>query len=631
MTALWELPEGWEWVKFSEVATVASDLVDPAGFQDTPHIAPNHIESGTGRLLEYATVAADKVTSPKHRFKPGQILYSKIRPYLCKAVLIDFAGVCSADMYPINSKIDAAYLHCWMISSAFTEQASGQQGRTVLPKINQEALALLSVPVPPLAEQRRIVARVEALKARSRKVRTELEPVPRFLSEYRQSVLAAAFRGDLTAQWREQRPGTESASALLDRVRHDRQRKWESANRGKKYTRPKPVEEADVPDLPAGWCWATAEEVVADDAGIRYGIVQPGPPLKDGVPYVRGVDIQDGQVLLDQLWKTSPAIDEQYRGSRLREGDVLLGIIRHLKVAVVPKELDGGNMARTTARLRPSPLVSTEYLAGVLASPFCQTWLKSNYRGGTSMPKVNIADVCRLPIPIAPRDEQAAICEAVRQSRRLLDVVTAEVSGALAECVRLEESILAAAFRGELVEQNLADEPATVLLERIRVGRNGTAQTVAVTAPQHAAKLLVVRYIVMLLRTWNAKAARETLETCLVLMLNDDARRAILGKKPAAKAKTKKAATGRTHMPGLDHLLGELVAARFLTPPETVRGKQVFGLGANAPPAADLKAHARAEDEGRLKETLDALDALGEERSRLELDAVSHATYELVS
>jgi type I restriction enzyme S subunit len=200
---LWELPEGWAWAQFQEVAHVASNLVSPSGFQNHPHIAPNHIESGTGQLLEYTTIANDKVASPKHRFYPGQILYSKIRPYLCKAVVVDFEGLCSADMYPIASGIDTAYLHRWMVTKTFTELASHHDTRTVLPKINQEALAVLSVPVPPQAEQRRIVAAVEAVLAKVNAARDRLNRVPAILKRFRQAVLSAACSGRLTADWRE--------------------------------------------------------------------------------------------------------------------------------------------------------------------------------------------------------------------------------------------------------------------------------------------------------------------------------------------------------------------------------------------------------------------------------------------
>ena len=104
------LPPTWQWASFSDVGTVASNLVDPAAYQELPHIAPNHIESNTGRLLPYATVAQDGVTSPKHLFHRGQLLYSKIRPYLAKVVEAPFSGLCSADMYPIETTLFPRFL-----------------------------------------------------------------------------------------------------------------------------------------------------------------------------------------------------------------------------------------------------------------------------------------------------------------------------------------------------------------------------------------------------------------------------------------------------------------------------------------------------------------------------------------
>ncbi|RBY92239.1 hypothetical protein DQ244_08070 [Blastococcus sp. TBT05-19] len=159
----WSLPRDWRWARFEEVAYVAAALTDPAGFPDLPHIAPNHIEAETGRLLPYATVAEDGVTSAKHLFQSGDILYSKIRPYLAKVALAPSVGLCSADMYPIRThpELSPAYLRWWMLSREFTRRAAGEQARTVLPKINKRSLYELPVPISPLGEQRRIVDLLE--------------------------------------------------------------------------------------------------------------------------------------------------------------------------------------------------------------------------------------------------------------------------------------------------------------------------------------------------------------------------------------------------------------------------------------------------------------------------------------
>ena len=105
MKELWPLPPNWQWAEFGAVARVDSNLVEPACHAQLPHICSNNIESGTGRLLEYTTVEKDRVTSGKHLFRAGHILYSGIRPYLAQeAVVVDFAELCSADMYPVSAR-----------------------------------------------------------------------------------------------------------------------------------------------------------------------------------------------------------------------------------------------------------------------------------------------------------------------------------------------------------------------------------------------------------------------------------------------------------------------------------------------------------------------------------------------
>lgn len=169
--SLFEIPSDWRWDEFGKVARVASKLVNPEDFSNAIHIAPNHIEARTGRLLPYATVAADGVGSVKNRFHAGQILYSKIRPYLAKAVLVDFDGVCSADMYPIETELNSRYLHRWMLTPEFTATAARRQGRNLLPKINAKELRSLPVPIPPPSIQKEIAAildHADALRAKRR-------------------------------------------------------------------------------------------------------------------------------------------------------------------------------------------------------------------------------------------------------------------------------------------------------------------------------------------------------------------------------------------------------------------------------------------------------------------------------
>ena len=161
-----EIPENWEWVRFYDTVDIASNLVDPGKYQDYMHIAPDNIEKGTGVLLPCRTVKEDAVASPNHLFYTGQLIYSKIRPLLRKAVIAPFDGLCSADMYPINTWINPRYLQMIMLSDFFNKQVAGIiSNRVKMPKINQNELGLTFFPLPPLAEQQRIVDRVNELLA----------------------------------------------------------------------------------------------------------------------------------------------------------------------------------------------------------------------------------------------------------------------------------------------------------------------------------------------------------------------------------------------------------------------------------------------------------------------------------
>ena len=202
LTKQWRLENGvsdesWEEKKFSEVAVIKSNLVSPFDYLDYPHIAPDSIEKFTGRLLSYRTIREDNVKSPKHLFYKGQILYSKIRPYLSKAIIADVDGLCSADMYPIEALCNTKYLLKYMLSTEFLEQSTTAGSRSLLPKINQKELSSISVPLPTLPEQHEIVRLIDDLLARERSAQQAAEQALASIDLMKKSILARAFRGEL--------------------------------------------------------------------------------------------------------------------------------------------------------------------------------------------------------------------------------------------------------------------------------------------------------------------------------------------------------------------------------------------------------------------------------------------------
>ena len=220
LTAKWREEHGvsidnWKTTRFDSVAAIRSNLVDPAEYQSFPHIAPDNIEKKTGVLLEYHTIAEDGVTSGKHRFYSGQILYSKIRPYLSKVVVVDFDGLCSADMYPIEAYQNARCLWYYMLSDEFLLQTSTAGSRSVLPKINQKELSALTVHLPTNDREQEEIARIlDELFDKEQQAKEAAEAVLDQIDLMKKSILARAFRGELGTN----DPSEESAVELLKQI-----------------------------------------------------------------------------------------------------------------------------------------------------------------------------------------------------------------------------------------------------------------------------------------------------------------------------------------------------------------------------------------------------------------------------
>ncbi|MDQ3747671.1 MAG: restriction endonuclease subunit S [Acidobacteriota bacterium] len=159
--------EQWKTVSLNEVCFVQSGQVNPKiePYSNMIHIAPDDIESQTGRILEKKTASEDKVISGKYEFKAGVILYNKIRPNLQKVAMPDFNGICSADVYPVYAKesIISKLLFYILLSDEFTKYATANSVRSAIPKLNREALMKYSFKLPSMDKQEKIVEALDAI------------------------------------------------------------------------------------------------------------------------------------------------------------------------------------------------------------------------------------------------------------------------------------------------------------------------------------------------------------------------------------------------------------------------------------------------------------------------------------
>lgn len=157
-----EVPQSWQIIPFSAAATVTEGLVDPKAepFASMIHVGPDSIESATGSVVRTRRAHELGLISGKYIFSAGQIIYSKIRPYLKKVWKASFDGLCSADMYPLRVKngMTPDFLAAYLLTDAFTRQVVAQQDRTGIPKVNREQLGRCRVPRPLEDEQVAIAA-----------------------------------------------------------------------------------------------------------------------------------------------------------------------------------------------------------------------------------------------------------------------------------------------------------------------------------------------------------------------------------------------------------------------------------------------------------------------------------------
>lgn len=185
------------YVPLGDLAQIRSGAVKPneRPYCDLPHVAPDNIESGTGRARNINTAAEDGVTSNKYAFYAGDLLYSKIRPYLNKFAIPQFDGVCSADMYALVPKEPATseYLAMTLQSPRFLAYAEQQSGRASIPKINRKALTAFPVPCHSAAEIQQVTENYQEAETARSAVQRKLED----LQALQNSLSTRAFAGQL--------------------------------------------------------------------------------------------------------------------------------------------------------------------------------------------------------------------------------------------------------------------------------------------------------------------------------------------------------------------------------------------------------------------------------------------------
>jgi type I restriction enzyme S subunit len=455
MNGLNDLPEGWAWTTIGEIANTTRKRVLPQERPDLPFIGMENIEAHTMRLL--GTVPAGEMKSSAEYFEPGDVMYGRLRPYLNKVYCPKFEGLCSSEfiVFRKTPRLKSEYLQYFLNSWDFVTFAS-HLNTGDRPRVNFDQLADHPFPLAPLPEQQRIVTEIEKQFTRLEAGVAALKRAQANLKQYKAAVLKAACEGKLV----EQDPGDEPAKELLTRILAERRAKWEADLIAKgrdpkkaKYEEPKSPDPDELPELPRGWCWASAEQFSDETRAITYGVIKLGDPVEDGIPVLRSSDVRHLHLELDHIKRVDPSIANEFKRTFLQGGEVLVTVRGTLGgVVVVPDECKGFNISREVAMIAPVIRDVGPVLSYFIASKPIQNWLLQRTKG-IAYTGINIETLKQTPIPLPPLAEQRRIVAEVERRLSVVQELEGTLAANLARAERLRQAILKRAFEGRLVPQ----------------------------------------------------------------------------------------------------------------------------------------------------------------------------------
>ncbi|MGO8950852.1 MAG: restriction endonuclease subunit S [Ktedonobacterales bacterium] len=494
------LPVGWATASLGQL--IASDGI----FIDGDWVESKDQDPlGDVRLVQLADVGDGQYRNRSARFltsekagelgctylNEGDILIARMPDPLGRACI--FPGDAKAAVTVVDACImragSSGVDHHWLMhtinSPAFRETIASLQSGTTRQRISRSNLALIEFPLPPLAEQHRIVAAIEQQFTRLDAGVAVLKQAQTALKRYRASVLKAAVEGQLTEQWRAEHPDTEPASQLLACILAERRARWETDLRatGKDpakahHDEPEALGMMSLPTLPEGWVWTTVEQlgdsteqaVLTGPFGSNLG---RDDFIAEGVPVLTIGCLTDEGLSLDKALFVSSEKASELERYMVKPGDVLFSRMASVgRAGMVPSSLESALINYHLMRLRLANWVIAPsfFIFYARGSSTVVDYLREVNHGATR-DGINTGQLLGMPVALPPLAEQVQIVAEVEQRISVIGELEATIETQLKRANRLRQSILERAFAGQLVPQNPTDEPAGVLLECIQAER----------------------------------------------------------------------------------------------------------------------------------------------------------------
>ena len=428
--------------------------------------------------IDWSTVPFCESAPPK----PGQFLIQSGDILVSRAGSVGLSALiheCPASVFAsylirlrARTGIDERFFHYFLQSPSYWEQVSQVSAGIALQNINAKKLASFTLQVAPAAEQRRIVAEVEKQFTRLDASVAALKRVQANLERYRASVLKAACEGTLVPTEaelaRSEGRDYETADRILQRILAERRARWEAQEKRRgKYKEPVAPDTSNLPNLPEGWAWASLPQLGELNRGKSRHRPRNDPRLLGGPhPFVQTGDIKHSQGLVTR--HTQTYTDFGLAQSRLWPAGTLCITI-------------AANIAETG--ILSYPACFPDSVVGFICehdpatTNFLKVFVRTEREGlerfapATAQKNLNLKVLSDLAVPLPPLAEQRRIVAEVERRLSIIQQAEAAVEANLARAERLRQSILKQAFSGKLVPQDPDDEPASMLLERIRAER----------------------------------------------------------------------------------------------------------------------------------------------------------------
>ena len=396
----------------------------------------------------------------------------------------------------VNNHAHVLYGASGMVNNAFvchqlntTDYRPFVTGSTRL-KLTSAAMKQIPLLLAPVAEQTRIVEKLEELLSDLDAGVAELKAAQRKLGQYRQSLLKAAVEGSLTASWRAQHTPTETGAQLLERILTERRARWEAKQLAKfeeqgkappkdwqkKYPEPVRPDTSGLPKLPEGWVWASVDQISPDDLANGRSV----PSADNGAKVLRLTAMKDGWIDLNE-YKHGDWSDEDAQQFAVTEGDILI-VRGNGSLSLVGRAGSVGKVSTQVAypdtmiRLRViDAVVSPAWIGLVWRTRVVRSHIERRARTSAGIYKISQPDIVSAPIPVPPLAEQECIQQWLEQQSPEIDSLHSVLNSEIQRSAAQRKNILKAAFSGQLVPQDPDDEPAAVLLERIQAERVSSA------------------------------------------------------------------------------------------------------------------------------------------------------------